>query len=90
MQADVVLEEELRVLHPHAQAAGRATLAGPDLSDTLPPTRPHLPTVTLPLGKQGPFSFKPPHPAGKDLSLKSVQADRGIVRHRKKQGDLVY
>ena len=60
MQADLVLEKELRVLHPDPQAAGRDSeplwarleLLGPlspPSSDTLPLTRPHLLIVPLPL-----------------------------------------
>jgi hypothetical protein len=50
MQADMVLEKELRVLHPHRQQAERHTLdltrtletSKPAPGDTLPPTRPDL------------------------------------------------
>jgi hypothetical protein len=51
MQADMVLERELKVLHPDSQAAGKRETPGlgwvfqiskPTPSDILPPTRPHL------------------------------------------------
>ena len=53
MQADMVLEKALRVLHPDLQAAGRESDTGPGsvetskptASDTLPPTRPRLPIL---------------------------------------------
>jgi hypothetical protein len=67
--------EVARVLHPDQLAAGRETETetGPGLSiwdlkapppphsDTLPPARPHLLTVPLPLSLRRPFSFKPQH-----------------------------
>ena len=61
VQADMVPEKELRVLRLNPQAMGsglchtRCSLSIRDLkacphSDTLPPTRPHLLIVPLPLG----------------------------------------
>jgi hypothetical protein len=70
-QADMVLEKELRVLHLDWQAAGRESGTGPGLSfwslkahppsDTLPPSRPHVLIVLLPMSLWGPFSLKPSH-----------------------------
>lgn len=50
----MVLEKEPRALHPDLQAAGdwvtRPGLSKWDLRARLPPTRPHLLVVTLPMG----------------------------------------
>jgi hypothetical protein len=65
-QADMVL----RVLQLDQKAAGRKGATNlacasethkPAPSDKLPPTRPHLPIVPLPISLWGPFSFKLPY-----------------------------
>jgi hypothetical protein len=71
VQADMVLERQLRVLHPDQQAAGRerhwAWLEhlrpqSLSLSDILPPVRPYLlQLVLLPLILWRPHSFKLPY-----------------------------
>ena len=73
VQADLVLEEEMRVLHlePHAAEGDHYTrfslsiqnLKVPLHSDTLPPTRSHQLLKAIPPNPPppGPNIFKPPH-----------------------------